>query len=202
MQKNFIKILLVLLILIGSFGGYFIIKGKFLKPKPKIEKTVSTETTEETQPPETVEQKISRLEKTLEKKPKDLESRLELATCYSEKGEVGLALIEFRKIILLSPKSPEAQQAKAWIKAQAKKAQTAWSDRITKQQEEAYKVTQYTSLTVALSSITSKVEQTEMGKRPPLAGETSLQPLTQYQVMTAYVPTFTPVTVYTTTVKR
>lgn len=186
--KNFIVIFSIFVFL-NSFTGCALLnkikeKLPFFKKQeiPIVQPQPTSQVPQEIK--ETPEQKIKKWKEELKANPNSLKARFNLASAYSEKGDIALALFEFQEIIRIAPKSEEAKESKEWIKKQSEEAKVAWQNTVGKKVQEAVQIAQYTSITPSLKTVTERVERGRIPTMPTT-------PLTSYQPVTAQQPTAT-----------
>ena len=198
LSKRFFLIVLLLLVTSSLTGCSLInkVKERFFLKKVEQKVTPPAPAVKQTPPSETVDQKIAKWKKLLEKEPSNVGAHYSLGSAYREKGETVLALFEFQKVIGLSPKSKEAKEAKVLIKKDAETARQGWLKVMGKQAQEAVQIVQYTNLSAQLSPITQ--EATGAGVSPgssggPFASKGGAPPSSTSSVPTSGYQPITPV---------
>lgn len=199
-MRKFIFLVSVILFLNLLTGCVFVNRIKERIPFFKKSKTqlIQEETTpslplQQTQIKESLEEKIKRYEEEIKANPDNLQARFNLASSYSERGDIAIALFEFQEIIRRAPESEEAKKAREWIKKQTEEAKLTWQNTVGKKVQEAVQIAQYTSITPALKAIAEKIERERMpvfltttiatpsSLTPPVGGTQPLTPSEQPQ---------------------
>lgn len=199
-MRKFIFSVLVILFLNLLTGCVFVNRIKeripfFKKSKTQLiqEETAPSLPPQQAQIKESLEEKIKRYEEEIKANPDNLQARFNLASSYSERGDIAIALFEFQEIIRRAPESEEAKKAREWIKKQTEEAKLTWQNTVGKKVQEAVQIAQYTSITPALKAIAEKIERERMpvfltttiatpsSLTPPVGGTQPLTPSEQPQ---------------------
>lgn len=199
-MRKFIFLVSVILFLNLLTGCVFVNRIKeripfFKKSKTQLiqEETTPSLPAQQTQIKESLEEKIKRYEEEIKANPDNLQARFNLASSYSERGDIAIALFEFQEIIRRAPESEEAKKAREWIKKQTEEAKLTWQNTVGKKVQEAVQIAQYTSITPALKAIAEKIERERMpvfltttiatpsSLTPPVGGTQPLTPSEQPQ---------------------
>lgn len=206
-KKTIIKFTLIFAVFfILVFAGIKFLPN-FLKQKKEKEELITVlpsqpqQEIKEIKKEPTPEEKIAQLESELKKEPENVSNRAILAYLYFQVGNIASALLEYKKIIEISPKSKEAKDARDWLQQQQNVALSEWKDTFGKKFQEPILLGQYGSITLQLQAITQQKELTPTASLSPttdtISKPTSLtpplsmiptQPYT-YTGITSYVPT-------------
>lgn len=144
---------LIPLALIALFFGL-----KIAKERHQLKQTPPPTPQQAPKQRETPEERIHKLEEKLKKHPQNIPLILDLARLYESQGNIPRAFLLYRRILKLSPRSSEGEQAKRWLDQKFSQAKSAWKEGLGQKFQQVSQAG-YESLTLPLASIAKKVEE-------------------------------------------